>query len=156
MKADSVRESFDYDATTGLIERKDKSLKRRAHTGTTNKRKDTSYAVLCLNGKRLYGHRAAWMHANGDIPEGMVIDHIDGDGLNNRLANLRLVSKQINQRNRRPKTSQSLSGVYAHRGGFVVSFASAYAGWKKDFFEACCVRKSLEAKNGYLINGEKS
>lgn len=153
MTADEVRALFQYDAKTGVFERIDKSAKRRAHTGTINKRKDTSYAVLCVNGKRHYAHRLAWLYEHGSIDVSMVIDHIDGNGLNNQISNLRMVSKAINQRNRREKESGIAPGIYAHRGGFVVYFASVYAGWKKDLFEACCMRKSLESKNGYLIKG---
>ena len=155
INAELIRSALDYDASTGEISRKDKSAKRRAHTGTTNKRKDTSYVVLCIDGKRVYGHRAAWMHANGDIPDGMVIDHLDGNGLNNRISNLRLTSKSINQRNRRQQKSKLLRGVYAHRGGFSVQAASTYVGWTKDFFEACCIRKSFEANNEFLNQGVK-
>ena len=151
MTAEEVRLLFAYDPDTGVFERRDKSAKRRQHTGTTNKRKDTSYAVLCVDGKRHYAHRLAWLHFHGVLDDAMVIDHIDGNGVNNRINNLRMVSRAINQRNRRPKKSKIIPGLYAHRGGFVVYFASKYAAWEKDFFDACCIRKSLEANNGYLI-----
>lgn len=153
MTADEVRALFIYDPSTGVFDRIDKSAKRRQHTGTINRRKDTSYAVLCVNGKRHYAHRAAWLYVHGVLDDSMVIDHRDGNGLNNSITNLRLVTREINQRNRRKKDSTIAPGIYAHRGGFVVYFASVYAGWKKDLFEALCIRKSLEAKNGYLIEG---
>lgn len=36
-------------------------------------------------------HRAMWAHANGPIPDGGVIHHIDHDKSNNDLSNLRLL-----------------------------------------------------------------
>lgn len=158
MTPEQAREHFMYDPLTGIFERRDSSRKRRAHTGTLNHRKDTSYVVLCVDQKKFYGHRIAWLIAVGPIPPGMVIDHIDGDGTNNRLSNLRAVSKVINQRNRRRPHNGSVTdvaGVTPHRGGFSVSLPAGYAGWTKDFFEACCIRKSGEARLGFTQRNEQ-
>lgn len=153
MNAQDLRALFTYDSARGVIERIDKSRKRRAHTGTRNQRKDTAYSVLCVDGRKLYAHRVAWMLVHGDIPAGMVIDHLNGNGLDNRLCNLRLVTKTLNQRNRRSLRAGALHGVVQHRGGFSVHAGNKYRGWTKDFFEACCIRKSFEAKNGFVIKG---
>ena len=47
-------------------------------------------------------HRLIWQVVNGPIPEGMVIDHIDGDPGNNLIENLRLCTSSENNRNRGP------------------------------------------------------
>lgn len=55
-------------------------------------------------------------------PEGLEVDHKDGDGLNNRRSNIRLASRRENQRNQRRNTSNS-SGVKG------VSFYKSRAKW---------------------------
>lgn len=150
MNAERLRQHFSYDPQTGAFTRLGRSRMRRPHVGTSNRRKDTAYAVLCIDGKKVYAHRAAWMLVHGDIPDGLVIDHINGDGQDNRLSNLRAVTKALNQRNRRSSRGGALHGVHAHRGGFIVQCANRYVGWSRDFFEACCMRKSAEARLGYL------
>lgn len=152
MNAAQLREQFTYDPLTGRIDRRDHTRKRRSHTGTVNQRKDTAYRVLCVDRRKIYAHRAAWMIVHGDIEPDLVIDHINGDGLDNRLCNLRLVTKTVNQRNRRSHRAGALHGVRALRGGYQVSAANKYIGWTKSFFEACCMRKSFDAKHGHHIN----
>lgn len=51
------------------------------------------------NGKRhmQYVHRVCWIAVNGrEIPEGMELDHIDSDKMNNQISNIRLCSHQEN------------------------------------------------------------
>jgi len=45
-------------------------------------------------------HRFVWEYFNGKIPEGLEIDHINGDKTDNRLENLRLVTPIENNRHR--------------------------------------------------------
>lgn len=52
-----------------------------------------------LNGKSHKAHRIIWEMHYGSIPEGKVIDHVDGDPINNVLSNLRLATRVENQRN---------------------------------------------------------
>ena len=59
------------------------------------------YWVITIDGKHQYAHRLAWIYINGEIPKGMVIDHIDGDGRNNKISNLRVATHRENTRNNR-------------------------------------------------------
>lgn len=58
------------------------------------------YIVITLNGDRYMAHRIVWEMFNGYIEDGMEIDHVDHDTTNNKLSNLRLVSKKVNCKNK--------------------------------------------------------
>lgn len=62
--------------------------------------KDTSYAY----------HVIVWVLQNGDIPKGLVIDHIDGNPLNNNLSNLRAVTQRENSQNKQVHREGKLYG----------------------------------------------
>jgi len=59
--------------------------------------------------KRVFMHRLIM-----NAPKGLIVDHIDGNGLNNRKSNLRLCTKAQNVQNSRPRSngSSKYKGVF--------------------------------------------
>lgn len=51
------------------------------------------YLRIRVNGREAYVHRLVWEQANGPIPKGCVIHHIDGDYRHNELANLACMTR---------------------------------------------------------------
>ena len=69
-----------------------------------------AYRYVSMNGGKHYAaHRVIWMLAYGKWPSG-VLDHIDGNGLNNSLSNLKDTNQVYNSRNSQMK-SLNKSGV---------------------------------------------
>ncbi len=60
---------------------------------------NSGYKIVRVNGKGYAVHRLIWIMFNGNIPDGMLIDHIDRNKLNNNIKNLRLATYQENNRN---------------------------------------------------------
>ena len=58
------------------------------------------YMRVKIKGRTYQLSRIIWTYHNGDIPEGMQIDHIDRDPLNNRIENLRVVDQAQNEWNK--------------------------------------------------------
>jgi hypothetical protein len=98
-------------------------------------------------GKSAYlAHRIAWFLHYGEQPPN-VLDHINGNKADNRIANLRAVSFKSNSINRRGHHGVSWTKPKNGRKGFwATQFANRYIYHGPDLFEAWCRRKSAEAE----------
>lgn len=92
----------------GCIEWKFKNGNTRVNFGRDN---GLGYRQVQVNGRLVYLHRFIWQFVNGSIPDDMQIDHIDGDKSNNKLDNLRLVTKSQNMQNQHRSHRRSKTGV---------------------------------------------
>lgn len=69
------------------------------------------YCQVGFNGRLVLYHVIVWILSTGkDIPQGMEIDHINGNKIDNRIENLRLVTKRGNQQNLKTHRAGRLVG----------------------------------------------
>lgn len=71
-----------------------------------------SYIRIGVDGKVLLAHRLAFIYMEGSAPE--EVDHDDGDGTNNKWANLNKSDKVSNAKNHRKQSNNTsgTTGVY--------------------------------------------
>ncbi len=71
-----------------------------------------TYRTTTVKGVRVLVHRIVWEKAYGPIPDGMVIDHINGVRYDNRLENLRCITQRSNLLNIKSKCWERHSNKY--------------------------------------------
>jgi len=176
MRKEYLQECFKYDKKTGSLYWKERPLhhfkninamkwtnSRFANSLVGNikntERSNTSYYITKVNNKHYAVHRLIWEMHYGKIPDEMQIDHIDNNGINNRLENLRLVSQSLNQKNRplQKSNKSGVNGVNWHKAAkkwqvrIVDNNGKRIDLGRYDSFEdAIIIRKTHEKKYGYL------
>lgn len=126
---DFFNESFRYESDTGKLYFKVRPRKyfKKEHSyliSAKNEGKEAGYVWNRKKGKpyikvnvaygNFYAHRIAWLLFYGSIPDDLEIDHINGDGTDNRISNLRLVNRVTNSRNmmRSLSNTSGVTGVW--------------------------------------------
>lgn len=106
------------------------------------------YMRVRYKGKAYAVHRVVWEMFHGEMPDGFLIDHIDGDGLNNRIGNLRIVNPQESQRNRpiQINNTSGTPGVTYNKKykTWQVTLCKSYLGSYKNLEDAVNARKQAE------------
>lgn len=110
-----------YDKYTGAFtwaKSRKKCTNGKAICGTAN---SNGYLRVGIDGVRYTLHRLAWFYVYGEIPKND-IDHINGVRTDNRILNLRSVTRSTNLENIRSakghNKSTGILGAYRHRDKF--------------------------------------
>lgn len=155
--AGELRRLFHYNPETGELTRRVNSGTAKAGdvAGTIN---GMGYRDVRVKSVLHKAHRIAWCIFYGEHPRGN-IDHINGDRLDNRIANLRIASLQENARNRRMNRNNKsgVTGVSLVQGKWHAAIKDKpnhqkHLGVFETLAEAAQARKDAEEKYGYHEN----
>lgn len=156
-----------YDPETGLMTRLTSpcnSVKVGDEIGyQSNAACGLSYRKFEWNGVYLQVHRMAWLYMTGDLPAGD-IDHIDGNGLNNKWSNLRCVTKEQNSQNRKLNcnnvTGQMGVSYFKQTGKWRAAInigkVKKHIGYFDSMDDAIMARKKYEKAHNYHHNHGRS
>jgi len=114
--------------------------------------------VMILN-RKYSAHRLSWLYSTGEWPFDEV-DHIDGNGTNNKLINLRSVSRLENNKNKRLRTDNKSGriGVSWHKSKrcwsskITVERKQIHLGDFNSYSKAVKAREAAEIKYGFHKN----
>jgi hypothetical protein len=150
-----LRSRFSYEKETGILIWKDGQCAGKEVGCITENKAGNKYRTLSIgfSGKtyNFMAHQMIWAITHGDWAD--EIDHKNGDGLDNRLCNLRSVCRSINNKNHK-RQSNNTSGISGVSWIGRINRFRAYGmngdrkqinlGCHRTLFDAACARKSWE------------
>lgn len=157
-----------YNPNSGVFTWKPRKGNKRWNTKYANKEAGcectpmpgySSYRVINISKTVYFTHRLAILYIDGYFP--IQIDHQDGNGLNNIYSNLKSGTALSNSKNTRRYTNNKsgIMGVAMRQKRWQTSITVnkhlIALGRFRDFFEACCARKSAENRYNYHPNHGK-
>ena len=110
LTAQRVRELFNYDPETGIFTRRVKTAPKNQAGDVICAMHDLGYTCVNIRGRNYLCHRLAWLYVHGVWPTGD-IDHINRIKTDNRIKNLRDVSRSVNMQNKSKARADSKTGV---------------------------------------------
>lgn len=102
-----LKEMLNYDPETGVFRWIKKPAQRVNVGDVAGYENGRGYLIFCLDSKKHYAHRLAWLYCHGQMPP--CIDHKNGCRSDNRLENLRIATNGQNGVNR-GKPANNTSG----------------------------------------------
>ncbi len=154
---------FEYNPETGVLMRRGFMGKCISAKRLINKPAgfihSNGYLEVNIDHANFGAHRVIWLMMTGKWPNDQ-IDHINGDRSDNRWENLRDVTCFENHQNQRisKNNKTGITGVSflqskkTWHATIYVNGKNKYLYSGKDFFEACCRRKSAEIMYGFHPN----
>jgi len=112
----------------------------------------TVYASCCTGGRVVYMHRMIMRPR-----QGYVVDHIDGNGLNNRRCNLRVCTRRQNQANQGPRGGSSrFAGVYRHKNKWEAAIRCRGKRYYLGLFDDEVQAAKARDRKAYELHGERA
>lgn len=107
-----LKDMFDYDYENGFLIRKTFRNGCPYNRPCGNKPTCNGYGYVDINGKMFYSHQVIWLFVKGTYA--LELDHIDRNRINNRIENLREVSRSENNHNHplQKNNSSGFPGVH--------------------------------------------
>jgi len=105
----SLRSMLDYDPDTGIFRWRMQPSRNVNAGAVAGSVKYLGYISIRVNRTDFMAHRLAWLYTHGVMPT-HDIDHINGDKTDNRIRNLRDVSRSVNLQNQTCPRMDNTSG----------------------------------------------
>lgn len=153
----TLKESVSYNHDTGLftwIKSNKNHIKPNASAGNLSPR---GYIVIRIYGVLYKAHRLAWLYVYGVFPP-KEIDHINHIKDDNRISNLRLADRTVNNRNasKRKDNTSGVVGVTFHKRikkwQASIGAKSQHLGYFENKDDAIFARKQAELNLDYHAN----
>jgi len=144
---EQLKELFNYNPETGELIRLVSTSSNNKIGSVAGTRRLDGYRVIRVNKIQYLEHRIIWLYVYGKFPENL-IDHIDGNPCNNRIANLRDATNTQNVRSRNIRKAKSgYRGITEMENGkFRVRLVGKHVGIYETLEEAIIVSEK-SAKN---------